>query len=269
MSNEISKKPVNEIAEVPEWMLEDAAMGTEDMAGYIQPARLLIVQPTSKEPLNTYDVGTPLIMPNEVVAGKFSKQEGALEQPMIIVPVFFYPEFTLDNPRSIWSTKGSVRARSLDPNSEIAIKSQDPAQREAPCPDEPNKPMRYQTRLNFVVALLGEQFGGIQTALIQFKSAEYRHGMNFNALIRGRRRAIFGCQFALDVKQRKNEKGIWYGFSATNPPEEVGPWVQNQELYEMFKKEHLELAEAHANNKIRYEDDDVHENGDGLGEPEM
>jgi hypothetical protein len=263
MSNEISK-PENALA-IPDWMLEEEVIGTEEMAGYIQPARLLIVQPTSKEPLNNYDMGTALIMPTETVAGKFIKSEGALEKPIIIVPIFFYPEFTLDNPRSIWPIHGSVRERSLDPNSEIAIRSQDPKRREEPCPDSPDgKMMRYSARLNFIVAIMGEV---AQIALIQFKSAEYRHGMSFNSLIRARRRSPFGCQFALDVKQRKNDKGVWYGFSASNPPEEIGPWVQNKEIYEMFKKEHLDLAAAHAANKIRYEDDDAHEGF--VDEPEM
>jgi len=255
MSNEITK-PTNALA-VPEWMANDEVIGTEEMAGYVQPARLLIVQPTSKEPLNNYDMGTAIVMPTETVVGKYSKQEGALEKPIIIVPIFFYPEFTLDNPRSIWPIHGSVRERSLDPNSTLAIRAQDPKRREEPCPDSPDgKPMRYSARLNFIIAIMGEV---AQIAFIQFKSAEYRHGQAFNSLIRARRRSPFGCQFALDVKQRKNDKGTWYGFSASNPPEDVGPWVQSQELYEMFKKEHLDLAAAHAANKIRYEDDDVHE----------
>lgn len=232
------------LAPVPDFMKDDGAIGTENMTRYIQPPRLLIVQPTSKEPLNQHDIGTPLIMPNEQIAGEYDKKTGHLKEPLVVVPVFFWPEFTLDNPRSIWSTHGAVRERSFDPDSAIAKRSQNPSLRETTCPDDPQgKMMKYQTRLNFLLWIPRPDIN--TTVVVQFKSSEYRAGMNFNSLIKARRRAIFGCQFVLDVANRKNEKGNWYGFNFANPPTTVGPWITDPEVYAMLKEEHLKMTEAH------------------------
>ena len=245
MSNEISKSEGGALANVsPSWMNEDRGMGTKDLQKFTIPPRVVVIQPLAREPLNKYDPGTVLIMPGELVLGEYSKQDKCLKDPLVVVPLFFFAEYTLDNPREIWGNHGAVRDRSFEHDSELAIRSQNPKLRSFPCPELPSKMCSYTTRLHFIVRFMTDKIS--EPCLLTFKRAEMRSGMQLNSLIQSRKAPIFGCQFIFDVGYRSNDKGQWYGFEISNPPEAIGPWVQNKEVYEAFKAEHLRYAEAHA-----------------------
>lgn len=243
MSSELAKVE----AGLPAFMREEK-LGVEGLAQFIMPPRIVVTQPLSKEPLDKYDPGTCLIMPNEQIITLFDKVDKCSTDPFIAVPVFFFVEYTLDNPRELHATKGAVRERTFDPQSEIAVRAQNPKLREVPCPDAPEKTMKYTTRLNYILKIMREDVS--QAVLTTFKRGDMRAGMAFNSLIRARNASIFACQFMFNVGQRKNEQGTWYGLDASNPPEEFGPWVQNEELYNSLREEHLALAKAHAGKLI-------------------
>ena len=232
----------------PDWLVEDKTMGTDELSQFIIPPRLVITQPLSNTPLDRYPVGTPIIMPAEEVIGEFDRDELCLVEPFYVVPLFFFTEYTIDNPREIAAAHGAVRERTFDPTSQIAIKAGNPKLREFPCPEKPDKMCKYVARLNYVLYLMSEQHS--QAVLFTFKKGEFRNGMAFNSLIKARKAPLFSCQFAADVGFRENEQGKWYGLDVSNPPEQVGGWVTNKELYDQFKEEHLRFAEAHANKLI-------------------
>ena len=241
MSTEISKLSVT-----PDWMTADKNDGTEEMSRFVVFPRLVIVQPTAKDPLDKNDAGTPVIMPNELVLSPFNKAEKHLSEPFVVVPIFFFAEYTLDNPREVWAAHGRVRERSFDHDSEIARKCSDWNARTFPCPEMQNKECVYTTRLNFIL-WLSSPTGAFNATpcMFTFKRAETRSGMAFNSLIKARNAPIYGCQFMADVGHRSNDKGQWYGLELSNPQADIGGWVTNRELYEVYKQEHLRLKEAH------------------------
>lgn len=252
MSTEISKN----VNQVPSFMQADNKIGTEDMSKFIVPPRMIIVQSTAKEPLDKYNPGTLIVMPNETVVGEFDKEERCLKEPLIVVPIFFFAAYTLDNPKELWPTKGRCSEYSFDHDSVTAQRAMNPKLREVMI-EGCTKPAVYTTRLNFILYLMREDIN--EAVMFTFKRAEMRKGMDFNSLIKARSAPIFGCQFAVDVSKRSNDKGEWYGLDISNPPADVGPWVANAELYEHFKEEHLKLKEAHEAKLIAPSHDDDEE----------
>lgn len=267
MSNEIALQN-----QTPDWMIADKHDGTEEMSRFVVFPRLVIVQPTAKDPLDKYDAGTPVIMPNETVLSTFNKAEKCLDEPFIIVPIFFFAEYTLDNPREVWTAHGRVRERSFDHDSELARKCNDWNARSFPCPEMPAKECVHTTRLNFILWLHSPS-GAFQSTpcMFSFKRAETRSGMAFNSLIKARNAPIYGCQFYADVGHRSNDKGQWYGLDISNPPAEIGPWVANREMYESYKEEHIGLRAAHESKLIAGSETDELEDSTYTAEaaPEM
>lgn len=264
MSTELTKPSNNALAPAPEF-LQGPAQGTEGMSGFIIPPRMIVTQPLSNAPLDKYPKGTPIIMPSELVLGTFNEAEKCLDDLFYVVPLFFFVEYTLDNPRTMRAQLGAVRERTFDPESEVALRAQNFKLREIPCPENPKEVCKYTTRLNFVLQILDEAIP--DPVLVTFKSGEMKTGMQFNSLIKARRASIFGCVFAFDVGYRENDKGKWYGFDPSNPPAEVGPWVTNKDLFEQFKHAHEEYKQAHERKLLLPSLDD--DSDDGMSSPEM
>lgn len=260
--NALSNPSSNSLVNVPDFMREDRQLGTEDMTKFIIPPRLVIVQPLSNAPLDKYAPGTPVIMPSEVAIGTFDKADMCLAEPMIGIPVFFFPEWTIDNPHKLKKQLGAIRDRTFDPESELALRAQNPKLREFPCPEDPNEKCKYVTRLHFIVYMLSAQIP--EPVIITFKSAEMRSGMALNSLIKARKAPIFGCKFAFDIGFRSNDKGKWYGIDCSNPPENIGGWVDNSELYQTLKEEHLKFKAAHESKLIQ---PDFSDEGNTSSEP--
>lgn len=245
--------------QVPDFMREDSRLGTEEMGRFIVPPRMVIVQPLSKAPFDSYEPGSVVVMPNEIVVGRYNKPEGCLDEPFLVVPVFFFAQYTLDNPKKLWDTLGRIRESSFDHDSEVAIKAQNYNLREIPCPEDKTQVCTYTTRLNFMLYVPKIQ----NVVMVTFKRAEMRTGMDFNSLIKMRNAPICGGQYIVDVSKRENDKGLWYGLNISNPPKEIGGWVKDPVLYETLKRTHEELKTAHASKLIRPSDEPV----EGDGEP--
>lgn len=238
----------------PSWMSEDAGAGLESVNRFILPPRLVIAQPTSKAPLNDYAQGTALLLPSQRVVAAYDKSRQA-SLPIVFAPVFFFTEYTLDNPMAIHSSHGRVRERTFDHNSDLArrAKSMDAEVNTMPCPDMPSEKCRFTVRMNYFWQLFTltadeEPYGDL--CFVSMKRTEQRPAMELNTMIRQRRAAIYGNLFVAEIHRRENNKGQWYGFDFFNPPELIGPWVNDQGIYNQLKAEHNRLAEAYAASMI-------------------
>lgn len=244
-------------SDLPEWMQEDAADSShnEALQKHVIPPRLVLRNPTSGEPLDQHDEGTPVIMPDNVAVGKFNKAENKLEIPLIVVPIFMYTEYTLRNPYKYREELGAVRERSFDHNSELAQKARNPQTREIVCPEKPDEKCRYMTELNFLFWVLGEGVPGMPL-IHTFKSTEQNTGAQLSSMIMSRRGPMFGQQFFLQVSKRSNQHGKWYGFDPMQPTADVGTFVADPQMYNVFKEQNAMLKEALASNTLKPMDAD-------------
>ena len=96
MSELISKPAMsNELAAMkPDFLLEEKAIGAEQLGLHIIPPRLVIVQPLSKDPLSKYPKGTPIIMPSEQQIGDYV--DGGLQVPLTMIPIFYFVGWRLN-----------------------------------------------------------------------------------------------------------------------------------------------------------------------------
>lgn len=254
--NEIA---VQDLTQVPAFMNEDSRDGTEVLSNFIQPPTLKVIQPLTKPPLiDLFTPGDLVLLPvNKLVTGLTVDEHGKrgkTSDKIAFTPIFFWPEWLVYNPLEIKETHGSVRDRTLDPESQIAAKARNPKTRFETCPEKPDKKIAYTEVLNYAVIIMHEDVPQ-EPAILRFKSGEHRAGTAFNTLIKSRRAPIYGCIFNMQVGYRSNNKGQWFGVDVVNPDE--NPWVDNKEVYAAFKEAHEEFKRYHANNAIITEDDET------------
>jgi hypothetical protein len=247
---------------LPAFMQEEHDLGVADMKRFIVPPRLKIVQPLSKgvyaEKFNPGDlVMTPaaqLIIGLDVDA---KKRALATSQQVIFTPLFFFAEFCAWNPLETRGNLPAIRERSFDENSMVAKRCRDANLRFEPCPEMLEKNIRFVEHLNFLIQIHTEDML-LPPVIISFSKAEHTVGRNFMNLIMMRRAPIYGCKFAMNVAQRENQKGVWFGLDVDNPPEAVGGFIDNIEMFNALKAIHLELKAAHNDKNIvvDFDDDD-------------
>jgi hypothetical protein len=240
--------------QAPSFMMNDVGAGLEAVSKFILPPRLVICQPTSKAPLNDYDQGTALLLPEQRVVAAYKKELKGSE-PIVFAPVFFFCEYTLDNPIAIHGTHPRIKERTFDRNTELARRalSLDTEVNTCPCPDKPGEVCRYTVRMNYFWQLFTtnpEDEPFMDLCFVSMKRTEQRPAMELNTMIRQRRTAIYGNLFVAEVHRRENTKGSWYGFDFFNPPEVVGPWVNSEAVYKQLKTEHERLADLYNSAEI-------------------
>lgn len=253
----------DEIADVPAFMQSDRDMGVKELQEYIRPPRVKVVQPQSGEPFKpTFSDGdtilVPIMQPIAPMSLDSNNKPTQVGTPFCFVPVFFFPEWCLVNPIQMRGTLPMIRARSFDPQSEIAVRSRDESTREVPLPENPQLRMRYQEHLNFIIMLLKGDAAGVPV-ILSFARAEHASGRNLSTLIGMRRNVpIFGCIFEATARYRKNQKGQWYGLDITNPSVRSGfsGHVTDEKQYQALKALHLRMKELHARNSIIVDHDD-------------
>jgi hypothetical protein len=250
MSNELSKPSSD--AQVPAFLEQDRTLGTELLNEYVRPPRLKIVQAMSREPFDQYNAGAVLIVPHMIVFADYNKVEKRGE-PWRFVPLFFYPEWVQTNPMDLIGKAPFVRARSLDPTSELARKARDRETWMEPHPDNPELQVANREHLNFVVMPYEHELAGTM-CVMTFSKANFKDGANLAAMIKMRRAPIFGQVFDASVAPRKNQKGNWFGLDVRIPTE--NPWIKAEEV-DVFKPLHLELAETHKAGLLQVDYDDV------------
>lgn len=245
---------------LPEHMRGDGVMGNEELVKFVQPPRLLIVQALSGPPLDKHEPGTLLLMPSERVILPFVKGSTGSEKPMLFVPIFFFNEYVIANPREIHASHGRARERTFDANSEIARRamSRDKAVRECPCPEKLDKQCKYMVRMNYLWWILsGEDEEPVSSAcLVTLKSTEANAARSLNSLIQARRAPLFGCVFAASVAARSNQQGKWHGYEFNNPPVGTPSFVEDAGMYEHFKQAHLDAKQAFEQQLFDLDSDD-------------
>jgi len=234
--------------------------GTEDMGQFIVPPRIKVVQPVSRgEYKEKFAPGDAVLIPQMIkVTGLILDEKNRPQNEsdaVVFTPLFFFPEYCLWNPLESRGTLPMVRASSFDPKSDIAIASRDPNRREVPCPEMPDKKMRYVEHLNFIVLIHGDGLNMLP-ALMSFSRSEHRAGTNFMALIKMRMAPMYGCKFVFRTRYRENDRGQWYGIDIENPPEAIGAFVDDK-TFAVTQHHYLELKKAHADKAIRVDHDDI------------
>lgn len=261
MSKSLVERPVSN---VPAFMAEQPS-GMEVLAGYVKPPRLKVIQKSADSALlGEFSVGDLIAQPQNIIVAAIEKNEKGKPtgygSPFYFTPVFFFVEYCAWNPLELKGTLPAVRERTFDPNSALAAKCNNPKLWFEKCPELPEKSVRNVEHLNFIVSLVNNSEIGNVPMLMGFSRGNHRYGTNFAGLVKMRKAPLYGCQFSGRVARRENTKGEWYGIDVSNPAGDSGvtPFIENPQIFEEFKKLHLEFAELHEKNLIRadYDEDE-------------
>jgi hypothetical protein len=254
-------QPATELAR-PDFMNE-APMGVDDLKQFITPPRLKIVQKQAgDELLKLFGIGDTIITPNNLLVSEMERdnrgQPAGEAEPFLFVPIYFFVEFCTWNPMELKGIAPAIRARSVDPNSDIARKARDASLRMEQLPDNPKLKMRHVEHLNFISMLIGPRLIHDEPVVTSFSKGEHGKGRNLCSLIKMRKAPIYGCVFEAHTAYRENQMGNWWGWDVINPSGDQNPWVE-QANFEAFKALHLEFAKLHQSGKVRvdYEDEQV------------
>lgn len=245
----------NALATLPDFAREDLGMGTEGIE--IRPLRVKVIQAQATEAYEDFDPGDIVLVPQKILLAHKN-------QPVYIVPVFFYFEWIAVNPLELKSTlKMMIRSRSTDPRSAVAQKAMqpEPERREEPCPEDPRYKIKYKEVRNFVCRVAMNESVGAMPIILSFSGGEWKPGKNFEGLIGMRGKApIFSNVFEMIVpdKKRSNDKGSWFGIDVENPRSEghPPPFVQDREEYNSLKAMHLKCKEAYDRDSIVVDHED-------------
>lgn len=256
---------VNElIAQRPDFLTPDVTDVDSSMSmlgSFIRPPRIKIIQGQAKKPFNElFKPGdlcaVPMLRP--IFTGYQSRAENVAFH---FVPIFFYPEWVSWNPYG--TDLKPVIARSLDPKSEIAIKSRKEDLRKEPCKERPTLPdgkpafISHLEHLNFVIMILPENEMAGLPIVMTFASGEHRSGTNFASLVKQRKsRYLHGLQFVAKVGQRENKTGTWYGIDIDNPTT-IPPYVQDRATFEQYHAIYEEFKTYYEERRLEVDYDDV------------
>jgi hypothetical protein len=271
-ANELATKPTNDLALArPSFMTvpEGMSTGLDEVQKFMQVPRIKHVQNNAKSPYKELFKGGELAavpLMQSITNGPADPKKPAYH----FVPLHFFVEYITWNPYGAGGN--AIRARSFEPDSEIAIKSRDGDKRKEPCHDFPQKDgkpqlIKHLTHMVWVVLILEPNpLAGIPIAM-NFSSGEYKAGSAFSTLIgqrnplgtpRDQRIPLFGMQFAAYVRERKNQQGEWYGTDVQNPALDSGvtPLVQDADKYAMYAETAKLLQQKHAEQLLVVEMDD-------------
>lgn len=229
-------------ATLPDYMKNEPT-GTELIGQYVTPPRIAIVQPLSDaEVKKAYGETACYASPsNELILPAWVDTNPA---PVVrFVPIFFFPEFIEWNPRGVQGLN-AIRSRTTDPKSELAqkCKSFETGIRNYPCPEKPEKLIRCQEHLNFVIMLLDHSLTGIPM-MMSFSRTGHKDGRKLCDTIRMRRAPMYGLIFDLSIGPRSNDEGAWYGFDVRGTIAENGMSAfVDEEWFNYLKVMHLQMV---------------------------
>jgi len=169
------------------------------------------------------------------------------------VPLFFYPEWIQTTPMELSGQEPFIRARSLDPRSELAQKARNRDTWFEQHPTRPDLEIANRECLNFVVMPYNHPLAGTM-CILTFSKSGFREGSNLASMIKMRKAPIYGQVFEANSNgNRKNNKGQWWGLDLNLPAE---PWTSAAE-FEQFKELHLELLKTHKEGLLQVDYDDI------------
>lgn len=236
----------------PPSTLAQYAADDNSLAGMAQHrvlSRLKIVQGQSSPRLKeAFGEGTVILSPSEVVI--------ANDEPFKIVPVFYFTDFITWADRKDTSSP-AILARSILPNSEIAIKAKDAALREegygpmvgSKGKERPQYTKRHAECLNFACFIYGEHEQAGNLVALTFQRGEHFAGRSFISAILLRKlpgtrssAPLWSQVWELQSATRNRNGNAWYGFDYRNP-QDGNLFIKDDEIESMLG-EHQKLKEA-------------------------
>lgn len=248
----IARPTGGQIAEsMPDFLRDEKPIGVADMLKYIRPPFVKIVQGSADKTLKQkYKEGSLVLAQND----ELLLDANAV---MTFTPVYFFTEYITMNPIELKGTQPMIRARSFDPNSEIARKALDPSTRNEQIGVDAStgKPLilSHQEVLCFFLKVHSRSDGGEvpeDVVLLTFSRAEWRTGSRLARLIAQRNKPVFSGVYEAQIGIHRNTQHDWYGLDIDNPKEPTSPWV-DQELYEKLKKTYDVFADAHKRGAVQ------------------
>lgn len=218
----------------PDFIPEDQT-GTKELAQHIIPPRLKIIQKQSDDKLlEKYKAG-------DIIAVPLMIQLAGRGEPVGFTPVYFFVEYCTWNPIQTRGTLPAVRARSRDPESELAKKARSAELRNVEkCPEAEEYKLNHVEHLNYIC-----MFDGLpETPIaVSFSKTQHRAGSTLAGLVRMRNASIFAGHYTMKTTHQSNAQGEWYGFELENDG-----WVQDKEtydkwadLFELFSKADIDI----------------------------
>ena len=245
---------VEGVPQLPAYMQSDGVAGLEDLAQFVIPPRIKIVQKQARqELLDLFAPGDVILSPaNAVIIEQIRDNKGRIKEDSVaqfnIVPLFFYAEWATLNPIELRGSESMIRYRTTDPTDPIVQKARNENLREEPHPEDVKLSIRHVEFLNFIVQLVDHPLEGTP-ALLSFAKGEWIAGSNWASLIKMRNAPLYGSVFTATVALRPGKFGEWYGLNMTNPYTRV-PWVSEEE-YAKFKALHEEFVEHHRVSRLK------------------
>lgn len=224
----------------------DAPKGTENVANFMMPSFLRIVQALSAPALREkFSEGDAILQPDQQIV--YSVKTG---EPVPFTPLLFYTEWCIWNPLKTKGQLPFIRERSTDPNSLIAQKSRNPDARKETCPEMPSEFLRYVEHINFLIQLRTPD-APVLPVVMSFVVAEHNTGRKFCNLIMQRKHTppLYAGIYEVKTSRRTNAQGNWFGFDITNPS--VGDAWCTEEEFELFREQHILLSERLKSGEIK------------------
>ncbi len=253
---------VDPLDKLPVHMQDVEDTGIQELAAYVIPPRIKIVQRSSDdELLDRFNVGDVILSPaNQLVCAmevdNKNRPTGECEG-FLFTPLFFFPEWIVQNPIQLRGKAPFIRERSLDSASKIAQFAKNPSLRVQPHPTDDNMQIRYTECLNFIVSIPGIEGSPIMT----FARGSHGKGSAFCSLAKQRKAPLYGCVFQAHLTEMKNDQGSWWVLEIANPDGKQSPWVDDEEQFAENKKAFEELKQAHLDARIVPDYDDSSEEG--------
>lgn len=270
MSNDAIQK-VNPEFELPAFMRNDDAVGTDALKEFVIPSRIKIIQKSAAdELLENFDVGDVIIVPTcDMIAklpvndqGKPSGEKGRFT----IVPIFFFPEWISWNPIEVREQESAIRYRTTDRNDPVVKKARTPGLRQEPHPIMKDKMISHNEHLNFLCMVESDTFVTEEPVILGFSRTSHACGSKLSQLIRMRKAPIYGCRFDILVFKDGNAKGSWYNFEVANPAD-GSAFVTDEETYKLYAAMHAEFEALHKDSLIQAQyDDEITTAGDASAE---
>lgn len=247
----------------PDFMEADGGIGTEALISKVRPSFLKLVQKQSKEEtIERFGLGALALVPDQTLV----LSPG--ESPLRIVPIFHFSEYLKVASYLLKDSEPMIAARSQDPASEIARRSNDPNLWSESHPQhkgDSRYDYRYVHSLVFLCMFQDEALRSPLPFSMSFNKGSFTTGQNFaGKIVMRKNKPLFGCVFDLSVDPniKKNAKGEWRVLLLENPVE--NPWVTDPEEYAMYKDMHRRFAALHEAGEIEI-GDDLEEVAAGVG----
>jgi len=269
MSNEMQTQQGGELMK-PDYLneIDKKDWGTDNLAQYVTPPFLKIVQKQASAPFDQYENGTIMAVPQNIELFRPG-------QEFHITPIFQYTEFVITNPYTLKASLPFIRERSTDPNGEIAKRARNFNDRMMICPEAPADKQNndkymccYYEHINFIVVIHeSETLGGLPIVMT-FRSGSFKQGKNFASLVKMRQGPMPACVFKCCSTKLVQGGEENYVFSISNPTDNA-PWLTEEEFLKTNEL-HKEFKKLSEENRLQasYESDAA---GDGTSPetPEM